>query len=137
MVTREHCFLTEESCPSGLLSQLLPAVLLGLLVIILVLVFFIRTKYKKGEFSQVWSCEVQTQQGNGEGAESETEWGGAGEMLSSWERHSAAQALVTLVSGDQVPSPDLVGAGHTQDVHTCRQNTCARKKNKNLKRILK
>lgn len=128
MVTREHCFLTEESHPSCLLPQLLPAVLLGLLVIILVLVFFIRTKYKKGEFSQVWSCEVQTQRGGGE-------W--PGEMLSSWERHRAAQALVTLVSGDQVPSPDLVGAGHTQDVHTCRQNTCARKKIKNLKRILK
>nr|XP_048301977.1 allergin-1 isoform X2 [Myodes glareolus] len=39
--------IAKESCPSCLLSQLLPAVLLGLLVIILVLVFFIRTKYKK------------------------------------------------------------------------------------------
>ena len=80
MVTCERCFLTEESCPSCLLSQLLPAVLLGLLVIILVLVFSIRTKYKRGEFSLVWSCEVQTQQGRGEGAESEMEQGGAGEM---------------------------------------------------------
>ncbi|ERE69229.1 allergin-1-like protein [Cricetulus griseus] len=37
----------EDSCPSCLLSQLLPGVLLGLLVITLVLVFFIQPKYKK------------------------------------------------------------------------------------------
>ncbi|XP_041491975.1 allergin-1 [Microtus oregoni] len=41
--------IAKESCPSCLLSQLLPAVLLGLLGIILVLVFFIRTKYKRGK----------------------------------------------------------------------------------------
>ncbi|XP_038181699.1 allergin-1 isoform X1 [Arvicola amphibius] len=41
--------IAKDSCPSCLLSQLLPAVLLGLLVIILVLVFFIRTKYKRGK----------------------------------------------------------------------------------------
>ncbi|CAO2645812.1 Milr1 [Lemmus lemmus] len=46
--------IAKESCPSCLLSQLLPGVLLGLLVIILVLVFLIRTKYKK-----VWSGKAQ------------------------------------------------------------------------------
>ncbi|XP_051035313.1 allergin-1 isoform X1 [Phodopus roborovskii] len=39
----------EDSCPSCLLSQLLPGVLLGLLAIILVLVFLIQPKYKKGK----------------------------------------------------------------------------------------
>ncbi|KAM7334484.1 hypothetical protein ACRRTK_007804 [Alexandromys fortis] len=41
--------IAQESCPSCLLSRLLPAALLGLLVIILVRVFFIRTKYKRGK----------------------------------------------------------------------------------------
>ncbi|OBS77080.1 hypothetical protein A6R68_16489 [Neotoma lepida] len=40
----------EDSCPSCLLSQLLPGVLLGLLVIIIVvLVFLIQPKCKKGK----------------------------------------------------------------------------------------
>lgn len=139
MVTCARCFLTEESCPSCLLSRLLPAALLGLLVIILVRVFFIRTKYKRGEFSLVWSCEVQTQRGRGRRGRVRNGAGrGWRDGSAAGSTHGVARALVTPVSGDQVPSPDPWWAlgTHRVSIHG-RQNTYAHKRIKNLKRILR